>query len=79
MRKACEGCIWCGNCDGKSRCEFYSPSDETEEVMTMERREDRRNFDRDWMRYILRDCDVDWCEQPVDFDGSELSKTKGGD
>lgn len=79
MRKSCEGCMWHGKCDGKARCLYYDPIDETEEAETIESRRDRRAFRNEWLLYINVDDDVDYCEEPVIFCDVKLIKTNGGD
>ena len=79
MRKLCDGCIWQEDCSGRVRCGYYTPMDESEEVVTREQLLDRKNFNEDWAEYMVRDDDVDWCEEPVNDYGQELIKTKRRD
>lgn len=79
MKRSCEGCYWFGNCSGRELCGMYDPVDDTEHVVRKEQIMDKQDFTSDWLLYLNRDDDVDYCEEPVNSTDVELIKTVGGD
>lgn len=57
---------------------MYDPADEAERIITREQHIDRQNFTEDWLLYLNRDDDVDYCEEPVKLSDNKLVKTMGG-
>ena len=58
---------------------MYDPVDDTEHVVRKEQIMDKQDFTSDWLLYLNRDDDVDYCEEPVNLTDVELIKTVGGD
>lgn len=78
MKRTCKGCYWYGRCIDNRPCGMYDPVDESARIITREQNLDRQNFTEDWLLYMNRDDDVDYCEEPVTLSETELVKTTGG-
>lgn len=78
MKRTCEGCFWYDRCAERQPCGMYDPADENEWIVTREQSIDRKNFTEDWLLYMNRDDDVDYCEEPVKLSDDELIITLGG-
>lgn len=79
MKRTCEGCYWFGKCTERKPCGQYDPIDDGEWVVHREQILDKKNFIEDWLLYMNRDSDVDYCEEPVNSSEHKLVLTKGGD
>lgn len=51
--KSCKKCYYYGECDGKRRCVFFTPVDDTEEEKILHKQieEEREEFRKEWFRY----------------------------